>query len=109
MTEKTKRRKNPTLALILSVIFPGLGQLYNNQVPKGIALLAINLVVNFLLIKPLEKLTISRYSPDTSTLFIVAAYTVIGLVLWVYAIIDAKRTAEKINRELSTGMQEQQG
>ncbi len=104
MTEETKRRKNPTLALILSVIFPGLGQLYNNQVLKGIALLALNLVVNLLLIKPLEELTISRDSPNHSTLFIVAAYAVIGLVLWVYAIVDAKRTAEKINYKSSLGM-----
>ena len=99
MTEETKRRKNPTLALILSGIFPGLGQIYNNQVLKGIALIALNTVVNFLLIKTLEGLISSLGSkPDNSTLFIVAAYTVIGLVLWIYAIIDAKRTAESINR-----------
>jgi len=99
MTEETKRRKNPKLALILSAIFPGLGQIYNNQVLKGIALIALNTVVNFLLIKPLEGLISSLDSkPDNSTLFIVASYTVIGLILWVYAIIDAKRTAERINR-----------
>lgn len=106
MTEETKRRKNPKLALILSAIFPGLGQIYNNQLLKGIALIALNTVVNFLLIKPLEGLISSLDSkPDNSTLFIVAAYTVIGLILWVYAIIDAKRTAERINREKSQSVQ----
>ncbi|HEY7535871.1 MAG TPA: DUF5683 domain-containing protein [Thermodesulfobacteriota bacterium] len=107
MTGETKRRKNPTIALILSAIFPGLGQLYNKQMPKGIALLALNLAVNLLLIKPLEELTISRDSPDKSTLFIVSAYTVIGLILWIYAIVDAKRTADKINRESSQDIQNQ--
>src|SRR5574341_1123024 len=99
MTEETKRRKNPKLALILSALFPGLGQIYNNQVLKGIALIALNTVVNFLLIKPLEGLISSIGSkPDNSTLFIVTAYTVIGLILWVYAIIDAKKTAERLNQ-----------
>ncbi|HLE25808.1 MAG TPA: DUF5683 domain-containing protein [Thermodesulfobacteriota bacterium] len=106
MTEETKRRKNPTLALLLSAIFPGLGQIYNNQVLKGIALIALNTVVNFLLINPLEGLISSLDSkPDNSTLFIVAAYTIIGLILWVYAIIDAKKTAERINQRVPKIMQ----
>jgi TM2 domain-containing membrane protein YozV len=100
MTEDTKRRKNPTLALILSAIFPGLGQIYNNEIAKGIALMGLNTVVNFLLIKPLDVL-ISSFGKtlDGSTLLIVTSYTVIGLVLWIYAIIDAKKTAERLNRE----------
>src|SRR3990170_5135692 len=99
MREEIKRRKNPKLALILSAIFPGLGKIYNNQVLKGIALIVLNTVVNFLLIKPLEGLISSLDSElDNSTFFIVAAYTVIGLILWVYAIIDAKKTAERLNQ-----------
>jgi arabinogalactan oligomer/maltooligosaccharide transport system permease protein len=101
MTEETKRRKNPTLALILSAIFPGLGQVYNNQVLKGISLIALNAIINFLLIDPIERVlnTPAGSIPDNPTLFIVSAYALIGLVLLVYAIIDAKRTAERINRE----------
>jgi hypothetical protein len=37
---------------------------------------------------------------DMSTLYIVLGYTVAGLILWIYAIIDAKKTAERINKEL---------
>jgi TM2 domain-containing membrane protein YozV len=94
----TRGRKKPTLALVLSAIFPGIGQIYNNQIFKGISLIALNTAINFLLVKPIEKLTASGGSiPDNSTLFIIIAYIVAGLVLWVYAMIDAKRTAERIN------------
>ncbi len=98
MIQEPKSRKKPMLALILSAIFPGVGQIYNNQVAKGISIIALNVIINFLLVKPIEKImTLGGSIPDNSTLFIVAAYTAAGLVLWIYALIDAKRTAEKIN------------
>jgi hypothetical protein len=37
--------------------------------------------------------------PDKPTLIIVAGYTVAGLVLLIYSALDAKKTAERINRE----------
>ncbi len=96
-----KKRKNPMLALVLSGIFPGLGQIYVKQIPKGIVLIGLNLIINFLLIEPLEVLIESRGSmPDNSTLVIVAGYTIAGLVLWLYAIIGAKKTADRINMEI---------
>jgi TM2 domain-containing membrane protein YozV len=98
ITEQPRQRKKPMFALILSAIFPGVGQIYNNQVSKGISIIALNVIINFLLVKPIEKImTLGGSIPDNSTLFIVAAYTAAGLVLWIYSLIDAKRTAEKIN------------
>jgi TM2 domain-containing membrane protein YozV len=100
MEEEKKRTKNPTLALILSAVFPGLGQLYNNQFPKGLILMALNIVINSLLFEPFERLISSRGSmPDNPTLIIVAGYTIAGLVLLVYSALDAKKTAERINKE----------
>lgn len=96
-----KKRKNPTIALILSAIFPGLGQIYVRQIPKGAVLIVLNLIINYLLINPLEAIMESGGSvTDMSTLYIVLGYTVAGLILWIYAIIDAKKTAERINKEL---------
>jgi TM2 domain-containing membrane protein YozV len=96
-----KKRKNPTIALILSAIFPGLGHIYVKQIPKGVILIVLNLIINFLLINPLEAIMESVGSTaDMSTLYIVLGYTVAGLILWIYAIIDAKKTAERINKEL---------
>lgn len=98
-----KKRKSPTIALILSAIFPGLGQIYVKQIPKGAILIVLNLIINYLLINPLEAIMESGSSmTDMSTLYIVLGYTVAGLILWLYAIIDAKRTAERINKELET-------
>ncbi|HEX3034828.1 MAG TPA: hypothetical protein VHT73_06790 [Thermodesulfobacteriota bacterium] len=100
MSDKTKRTKSPVLALILSAIFPGLGQIYTRQVLKGIAIGVLNIVINLLLLEPLERLIESVESPpDRPTLIIVTGYTIAGLVLWLYSIIDAKRMAEKINRD----------
>lgn len=99
MEDKPRGRKKPALALVLSAIFPGIGQIYNNQIFKGVSLIALNVTINLLLVNPIEKLTASRGSiRDNSTLFIIVAYMTAGLVLWVYAMIDAKRTAEKINK-----------
>lgn len=96
-----KKRKNPTLAVILSAIFPGLGQIYVNQYPKGIVIIGLNLVINFLLIEPLKSIIEGRGSaPDNSTLIVVAGYTIAGIVLLFYAIFDAKKVAENINRNL---------
>ena len=93
------KKKNPTIAIILSVLFPGLGQIYTNQLPKGLIIIALNVVVNFLLIDPIEKILASQTSlPDKPALIIVSGYTIALLVLFVYAIIDAKKTADKINR-----------
>ena len=96
-----KKRKNPTLAIILSAIFPGLGQIYVNQYPKGIVIICLNLIINFLLINPLKLIIEGGGSvQDNSTLIIIAGYTLAGIVLLFYAIFDSKKVAEKINREL---------
>ena len=96
-----KKGKNPTIALILSAIFPGLGQIYVKQIPKGVVLIALNLIINYLLINPLEAIMKSGGSmADMSTLYIVLGYTLAGLILWIYAIVDAKKTAERINKEI---------
>jgi len=99
MEEEKKRRKNPTLALILSAIFPGLGQIYNNRVPKGVIFLVLNTVINFLLYEPLQRVFEAKGTvPDKPTLIVVSGYTIAGMVLWFFSIIDAKKTAERINR-----------
>lgn len=100
MSEETKRVKNPILALVLSAIFPGLGQIYTRQVLKGIIIGVLYTVINLLLMEPLERLLESvESSPDRPTLIIVTGYTIAGLVLWFYSMINAKRAAEKINKE----------
>ncbi|MGI5817482.1 MAG: tetratricopeptide repeat protein [Armatimonadota bacterium] len=110
-------RKNPVTAAFYSVV-PGLGQLYNGEYYKGLALTASALV---LLAWVLERLlsyqgaaliagarnprldpeaarqVIEGYGPLTWTLIILAI--VAYLAIWVYSIFDAYVTCARMARE----------
>lgn len=64
------KRKDPGVALLLSFFFPGLGQIYNGDVGKGIAFM----IAFWLLI-----------------------WVFIGVIFWVWAMADAYQTANSIN------------
>ena len=64
--------KNPTLALVLSFFFSGLGQIYNGDTLKGVAIYFGTLSGAFLFIVP-------------------------GIIVWIYGIYDAYTTAKKMN------------
>ena len=90
--------KRPIIALVLSALFPGFGQLYNGQIRKGLLYISIKLVINILRREPFE-LLVSQYkegkqSFDEDMVFIVFSYTLAELILWVYSMVDAKRNAE---------------
>ena len=69
--------KNPLFALILSFIFPGLGQIYNGQNHKGI-LLIVSYIVSFIL-------------------WVILIGMILTLLVWLYGLYDAYTTAEHIN------------
>jgi TM2 domain-containing membrane protein YozV len=72
-SKKYAQGKDPTLAVILSLIFPGLGQFYNGDVLKGLVMLVVGAIV---------------------------LRTVLGLIVMsVWSIIDAYQVA-KGNRKL---------
>jgi TM2 domain-containing membrane protein YozV len=77
-------KKSPWLAAVLSFIFPGLGQLYNKQIPKGIGLVLISL---------LSSMFIVVLSPLGISLVGYLLY----VILWLYGMYDAYHTSEKIN------------
>lgn len=95
-----KKKKSPILALILSGILPGIGQIYNGETNKGLVLLGLNFVISYLLSEPLRQFMeaggSSPANPFETTVYL---YLIAGLFLWIYAMVDAKRTAERINRE----------
>lgn len=71
-------KKSSGIAAIASFFIPGLGQIYNGQIGKGIMFIILAIIFGILII------------------------AIIGIVLlplfWVYNIYDAYKTAEKINR-----------
>ncbi len=70
--------KDPVLAAILSVIIPGLGQLYCRQWTRGIMFLV-------------------------GALFLTILVPLLGILVWVWGIIDAYRTARALEGYADTG------
>jgi TM2 domain-containing membrane protein YozV len=74
-----KAGKNSGLAAVLSFLWCGLGQIYNGQVLKGV-IFGVIYFISALLI-----------------------FAVIGLlttpILWIWGMVDAYRTSERLNRE----------
>ncbi len=71
--------KNPGVAVLLSFLLAGLGQIYNGQIGKGVAFMIsyfCSLVLMWVLIG-----------------FIIAP------ILWIWSMVDAYKTAERINAQ----------
>lgn len=101
MNEAERKRKKPHIAILLSVLIPGVGQIYTEQLTKGVAIMLLNMAINVLVLDPLSRLDFSKaLSEDKSLFIIVSAYALTSLVLWIYAIVDAKIAADRINASL---------
>lgn len=70
-------RRNPGVAAVLSFFIPGLGQIYNGELTKGLVIVFVT-AISWMLTK-----------------IIIGAFILIPL--WIWAIYDAYKTAEKIN------------
>ena len=99
---KEKQVKNPLLALILSAILPGLGQIYNSHYAKGLFFIGFNMIINFLIREPLVTVVDNvdnLENVDEPTMYVFIGYSLASMALWVYAMVDAKKNAELINQE----------
>ena len=99
-----KGRKRPWLAVLLSIFFPGLGQLYNGQFAKAISIFALIIIVNVLSREPLAvflEFADNEMPGDVprSILTLVAGYSLLTLFIAGISIYDANATARKINLE----------
>ena len=98
-------RKRPWLAVLLSLFFPGLGQLYNGQFAKAVSIFALVIIVNMLSRGPLEvffQFADAGVLGDVprATLTLVAGYSLATLFIAGISIYDANVTARKINLEI---------
>lgn len=75
-----RSQKSPGLALVLSLVWSGVGQIYNGQVGKGIFLMVL-------------------YVISALMIFIVIGF-ITTPILWIYGMVDAYRTAERFNQDL---------
>jgi len=88
MTDRAARRRK-VIALILSGIFPGLGQFYNRQPVKGAIGLGAGLLLSWLA---------GRATPSDPLALDQAGFALFGplgalLAVWLWSIVDAWRVA----------------
>lgn len=99
-----KKRKLPYLAAGLSLLFPGLGQIYNGQFKKGLSLLALVFVVNLLAGDPMEEAVEATKRGGvedipSDTMILVLGYGLAMIFLVGLSMYDANATARKINED----------
>ena len=74
------------VAVVLSFFFPGLGQIYNGQIGKGILLIFLQIINDSLIIMDIF-----------GTINIPGLLYIEGFIVWIFGMYDAYQTAEKIN------------
>lgn len=90
MPEQSARRR-AIIALILSGIFPGLGQLYNRHHVKALAFLVAGVVLTWLFLRavPADLLALAQPGADLILPLLVL------LAVWLWSIIDARLGARR--------------
>jgi TM2 domain-containing membrane protein YozV len=102
------RHKNPGLALLLSFFWCGLGQIYNGEIPKGVALMVLYTPCVWFGITSTSAGLMAYIGGDMAdqqnaaggSLLIGLVALFLGGVLSLYAIVNAYRKAGAINRRL---------
>jgi TM2 domain-containing membrane protein YozV len=81
--EFQKTDKNPATAAILSFLFMGLGQAYNGEIAKAVVFLILYAISIFL------------------TIFLIGFVTI--PLLWIWSMVDAHRSSQKMNQVAAAG------
>jgi TM2 domain-containing membrane protein YozV len=82
-------RRRQTIALVLSGIFPGLGQFYNRQLVKGGLSVILAGVLSWLIGRAMPAEPLALVHPGAA----LVVPTVVLLAFWLWSIIDAWRVA----------------
>lgn len=77
-TQPNQQIKNPGIAAVASFFFTGLGQIYNGQIGKGIALIVVQVI-------------------NIALMFVLVGFLTYTAV-WIYGIYDAYQVATRINK-----------
>ncbi|WP_462136887.1 hypothetical protein [Candidatus Mycalebacterium sp.] len=90
-------KKRAWLSVVLSALLPGLGQIYNGVLGKGLMLLALNFLITILNKDLLKQVMENQIADENKPVF--WAYVFAGIVLTVFAMIDAKIGTDRINQK----------
>lgn len=89
--------RKPLFAMLMSFVLPGFGQLYNGEINK-----AIWLFLSFILISGPGIAFIALYLPDAWMMPTLMLSLLSTLLIWLYAIIEAWRTARHHHDSLNS-------
>lgn len=92
----TTQSRNPFLALLASLILPGLGQIYNGQLIKGL-LLFLGLAV----MAPIAT-WLALLSTKHLILLVFILFMILALVIYIYSMVDAYRNAKRLGADYLT-------
>ena len=87
--ERNWTRKEPIIAAILSFLIPGLGQIYNEDVNRGVTIMVVQVILVVLGVVMLIA------SPVAGAVLLLGP-----LLLWIWNISDAVNGAKEINRKI---------
>ncbi|MDO5861997.1 MAG: zinc ribbon domain-containing protein [Thermoplasmata archaeon] len=99
-------KKSEGLALILSLILPGLGQMYVGRFARGAVMLAVSILLGigaYVGLIAFAGAADGHSNPDSMVLGLLAFMCLMGLaylVLWFYAMYDAYTQAKEYNQHL---------
>ena len=101
-TLNPEKYKDPGLAGVFSAIFPGFGQIYNEELWKGIILfvIALFIAVPFLSFI-INNSAVSRYYGDfyTGLSFIFFLCVIPYVIVWLIGVRDAQKSAKRFNKQ----------
>ncbi len=88
--------KSAGLAVVLSLLLPGAGQMYAGKIVRGIAMLVLSIFAYFLLLVPLIFINVSSGAVLGATI----AVLVLLVVWYIFVIYDAYRLTKEYNEKL---------
>ncbi len=94
--------RNMAFAALLSAVFPGLGQLYNGHVRKGLGFLVgavalLALLLNVTDLNALQQSALTGVPPENIGQLFLITLLLLALALW--SIVDAGRAAHRLKRQ----------
>ncbi|NLX47948.1 MAG: zinc-ribbon domain-containing protein [Euryarchaeota archaeon] len=89
-------RKDPLIALILSILLPGVGQIYVGRVLRG--LLILLLVPLFSVFPAILMFAVVSTGSVSGALMTGVVLVIVSIALYIWQIVDAYRLAEEHNR-----------
>ena len=92
MKRVSSSKREPSVALTLSIFLPGLGQVYNGDIAKGISLFIMAAIPPFLLI------WFGLYGPERLLFVFILLGSVTWLFVYLLSIIDAWKRAKKVGQ-----------